>query len=157
MLSCSWRLHWWRRPWGRAFEMTICELKRRALGHTSIQARAPGQVLLLVFYFHLVCRLARRQGDVVRGGDAFEMTVQAPAPAWPPSLCPHARTHARPQPPTFPFTHVPPPSPFRALQVDWDKCALNCGKDTSIGQGAGQRVQGGRHTQGQFNIIFILL
>ena len=30
-LRCAWRLHWWRRPWGRAFEVTMCELKRRLL------------------------------------------------------------------------------------------------------------------------------
>jgi len=30
-LDCVWRLHWWRRPEGRAFEMTMCELKRRLL------------------------------------------------------------------------------------------------------------------------------
>lgn len=31
-LDCVWRLHWWRRPHGRAFEMTMCELKRRLVG-----------------------------------------------------------------------------------------------------------------------------
>jgi len=29
---CAWRLFWWRRPFGRAFEVVMCELKRRALG-----------------------------------------------------------------------------------------------------------------------------
>ncbi|KAG1657850.1 hypothetical protein FOA52_002029 [Chlamydomonas sp. UWO 241] len=38
VLDCAWRLHWWRRPHGRAFEMVMCELKRRALG------AAPGHV-----------------------------------------------------------------------------------------------------------------
>ncbi|KAG1669049.1 hypothetical protein FOA52_003967 [Chlamydomonas sp. UWO 241] len=28
-LECAWRLHWWRRPHGRAFEVTMCELRRR--------------------------------------------------------------------------------------------------------------------------------
>lgn len=32
VLECAWRLHWWRRPHGRAFEMLMCELKRRMLG-----------------------------------------------------------------------------------------------------------------------------
>jgi len=32
VLECVWRLHWWRRPYGRAFELTMCELKRRKLG-----------------------------------------------------------------------------------------------------------------------------
>jgi len=31
-LGCAWRLHWWRRPYGRAFELVMCELKRRLLG-----------------------------------------------------------------------------------------------------------------------------
>lgn len=31
-LECAWRLHWWRRPHGRAFEVVMCELKRRLLG-----------------------------------------------------------------------------------------------------------------------------
>ena len=26
-MSCVWRLFWWRRPEGRAFEMTLCTLK----------------------------------------------------------------------------------------------------------------------------------
>ncbi|KAG1678020.1 hypothetical protein FOA52_000816 [Chlamydomonas sp. UWO 241] len=30
-LECTWRLHWWRRPYGRAFEVVMCELKRRVL------------------------------------------------------------------------------------------------------------------------------
>ena len=36
-LSCVWRLHWWRRPYGRAFELTMCELKRRALGAAKVE------------------------------------------------------------------------------------------------------------------------
>lgn len=36
-LNCTWRLHWWRRPEGRAFELTMCELKRRVLGKPRIQ------------------------------------------------------------------------------------------------------------------------
>ncbi|KAG1673542.1 hypothetical protein FOA52_003842 [Chlamydomonas sp. UWO 241] len=31
-LECVWRLYWWSRPHGRAFEMTMCTLKARALG-----------------------------------------------------------------------------------------------------------------------------
>ena len=31
-LSCAWRLFWWSRPQGRAFEMTMCTLKARRLG-----------------------------------------------------------------------------------------------------------------------------
>eukprot|EP00195_Chlamydomonas_chlamydogama_P016049 CAMPEP_0202890418 /NCGR_PEP_ID=MMETSP1392-20130828/826_1 /ASSEMBLY_ACC=CAM_ASM_000868 /TAXON_ID=225041 /ORGANISM="Chlamydomonas chlamydogama, Strain SAG 11-48b" /LENGTH=419 /DNA_ID=CAMNT_0049573979 /DNA_START=39 /DNA_END=1298 /DNA_ORIENTATION=+ len=36
VLDCAWRLHWWRRPHGRAFELTMCELKRRVLGAAKI-------------------------------------------------------------------------------------------------------------------------
>jgi hypothetical protein len=28
-LECVWKLHWWNRPHGRAFEMTMCVLKAR--------------------------------------------------------------------------------------------------------------------------------
>ena len=28
-LKCVWRLYWWTRPNGRAFEMTICTLRAR--------------------------------------------------------------------------------------------------------------------------------
>jgi len=31
-LKCVWRLYWWTRPHGRAFEMTMCTLKSRLLG-----------------------------------------------------------------------------------------------------------------------------
>lgn len=31
-MECTWRLHWWRRDEGRAFEVVMCELKRRLLG-----------------------------------------------------------------------------------------------------------------------------
>ena len=31
-LKCAWRLHWWRRPHGKAFEVLACELKRRKKG-----------------------------------------------------------------------------------------------------------------------------
>ncbi|KAG1663879.1 hypothetical protein FOA52_014692 [Chlamydomonas sp. UWO 241] len=31
-LECAWRLHWWRHPHGRAFEVTMCELRRRKAG-----------------------------------------------------------------------------------------------------------------------------
>lgn len=31
-LKCAWRLHFWRRPHGRAFEVVMCELKRRLMG-----------------------------------------------------------------------------------------------------------------------------
>jgi hypothetical protein len=31
-LKCAWRLHWWRRPHGKAFEVVMCELKRRKMG-----------------------------------------------------------------------------------------------------------------------------
>ncbi|GAX82871.1 hypothetical protein CEUSTIGMA_g10297.t1 [Chlamydomonas eustigma] len=30
-LKCAWRLHWWRSPHGKAFEVVMCELKRRKL------------------------------------------------------------------------------------------------------------------------------
>ena len=30
-LKCVWRLYWWKRPDGRAFEMTMCALKARLL------------------------------------------------------------------------------------------------------------------------------
>lgn len=30
-LGCVWRLYWWTRPHGRAFEMTMCVLKARLL------------------------------------------------------------------------------------------------------------------------------
>mmetsp|Transcript_6351 Transcript_6351/g.14064 ORF Transcript_6351/g.14064 Transcript_6351/m.14064 type:complete len:469 (+) Transcript_6351:20-1426(+) len=36
---CAWRLFWWRRPYGRAFEVLMCELKRRALNAPKIQVR----------------------------------------------------------------------------------------------------------------------
>lgn len=35
-LECAWRLHWWTRPHGRAFELTMCELKRRLLGGSRV-------------------------------------------------------------------------------------------------------------------------
>jgi len=31
-LRCAWRLHWWRRPHGRLFELVMCELKQRVAG-----------------------------------------------------------------------------------------------------------------------------
>ena len=31
-LKCAWRLHWWRRPHGKAFEVLACELMRRKKG-----------------------------------------------------------------------------------------------------------------------------
>ena len=30
-LQCAWRLHWWRMPHGRAFQVVMCELKKRTL------------------------------------------------------------------------------------------------------------------------------
>ncbi|GAX83089.1 hypothetical protein CEUSTIGMA_g10515.t1 [Chlamydomonas eustigma] len=36
VLDCVWRLHWWTHPHGRAFELVMCELKRRLLGADSI-------------------------------------------------------------------------------------------------------------------------
>jgi len=30
-LECVWRFHWWSRPHGRAFELLMCELRRRLL------------------------------------------------------------------------------------------------------------------------------
>jgi len=32
-LECIWPLYWWSRPLGRAFEMSMCVLKARILGH----------------------------------------------------------------------------------------------------------------------------
>jgi len=37
ILGCTWRLFWWRRPHGRAFEVLMCELKRRKLGAERMQ------------------------------------------------------------------------------------------------------------------------
>ena len=31
-LECAWRLHWWRRPLGRALELLLCELHARLHG-----------------------------------------------------------------------------------------------------------------------------
>ena len=31
-LDCTWRLHRWSQPEGRAFEMLMCELRRRLVG-----------------------------------------------------------------------------------------------------------------------------
>jgi len=35
-LQCAWRMHWWHRPHGRAFEVTMCALKRRLLGKPGV-------------------------------------------------------------------------------------------------------------------------
>ncbi len=32
MLKCTWRLHWWRPPHGRALDVLACALKARRLG-----------------------------------------------------------------------------------------------------------------------------
>jgi hypothetical protein len=31
-MKCAWRLHWWRRPHGRALELLLCELHARKHG-----------------------------------------------------------------------------------------------------------------------------
>ena len=31
-MRCAWRLFWWSRPHGRAFEMSMCSLKARLAG-----------------------------------------------------------------------------------------------------------------------------
>jgi hypothetical protein len=31
-MQCAWRLHWWRRPHGRALELLLCELNARKHG-----------------------------------------------------------------------------------------------------------------------------
>ena len=42
-LSCAWRLFWWKRPHGRAFEMAMCTLKSRVLGG-KVRGVRPGRV-----------------------------------------------------------------------------------------------------------------
>jgi hypothetical protein len=32
-MQCAWRLHFWRRPHGRALELLLCELYARKHGH----------------------------------------------------------------------------------------------------------------------------
>mmetsp|Transcript_18497 Transcript_18497/g.46865 ORF Transcript_18497/g.46865 Transcript_18497/m.46865 type:complete len:126 (-) Transcript_18497:797-1174(-) len=31
-MQCVWRFHWWRHPAGRAFELVMCELRKRLVG-----------------------------------------------------------------------------------------------------------------------------
>ena len=37
-LKCAWRLHFWRPPHGRAFEVVACDLRRRKLGLKGLMA-----------------------------------------------------------------------------------------------------------------------